>query len=217
MPSRSMRNSFGFSFSSFLSLSLSLSFSLLSLDSWSSSFVPFASPLPLSRLASVPGRSGHQLVLVFFLLDLSFVAQRQERRSFVLAQSDHVNSSGLGIGKLEINIAQNFVEVAVGEKVQIFSVRIEDRSEAVGHAGGDRSDFAVRQRIEMHHRVAILRVLVVRQPLAVGGPGIIQDFAVLPAIDFDLLLVVDVDIPERGSLCRTRPASCCRVTRWERT
>src|SRR5258708_35572819 len=104
---------------------------------------------------SAPGRflagRNHQLVLIFLLFDLGFVAQGLERRSFIGAQGDDINPRSLGVGEFEVNIAQDFVKVAVREEGQIFSVRIEDRGEAVGHPLVAGRDLTRCQTTELAH------------------------------------------------------------------
>ena len=183
IPSRSMRNSLGFS----MSLGGSAPFGSLGAGSALASFLF----LLLLRF----WRRRRQFIGID-RFDLRLIAEDRERRGFILAQGGDVDPSGFGIGKFEINIPQHFVEVAVGEEVEIFAIQIEDRAVAVGHAVGNRADLLVGQRVQIDDAVVVFRVLVVGQPLAVGRPRIILHLGVARAVDLHLLLLVDIDVPE---------------------
>ena len=129
-------------------------------------------------------------------LDLRLVAQYLERRRLVFAQGDNVNPGSFRISEFKVDAADDLVVVAVGEKIEILPFRIEDPAVAVGHAGGHRRAGSRLERIQVYQGETTVLGLVVDQPQAVGRPGVVGNFAVFPAVDFDRLPIVDVYIPQ---------------------
>ena len=95
------------------------------------------------------GLFGGGLGFFFFirvgLFEIDLVALRGERRRHVGAQRYGVNADGFGIGEFEIDYAEDFVEIASGEEIEILAVGIEDGIEAAVEIGGDRRRFFCRR------------------------------------------------------------------------
>ncbi len=82
----------------------------------------------LARRFGLGGWRGHRRL---FGLDLGFVAQGWEGGRFVRGEGDYVDAGCFRVRKFEVDIAEDFVEVAVREEVEVALAAVEDGRVAV--------------------------------------------------------------------------------------
>ena len=98
-------------------------------------------------------------------------------------ESRHVHARRFRIRKFEIKLAQDFVVIAQGKKIEVAAFRIENRPTAVGKARRDRRDFPVSEGIKINRGVSVFRGLGVGHPLAVRRPGVVGEVGVFSLVN----------------------------------
>ncbi len=137
-----------------------------------------------------------RLLLGGRLLRLLLVALRQEERRAVLGEDRHVDARRVRVDVVELEAAKREIEVAVGDEVEVASLRIEDRLDLVRQPARQLHVLAVRERVDPDGRVLRLGDLRVGDPLRVGRPDVVRDVVSRAAVDVDDLSGVDLDVAE---------------------
>ena len=89
------------------------------------------------------------------VLPLQNLSNDANQEYFVDGMTDELITDLAQIRELKVVVAEDLIEVAIGNEVEVLPCRIENGTVAAGEIGRDRRDFLIDQRIQENDAVAV--------------------------------------------------------------